>query len=193
MAPVAVDAAVRLLARAAPDLSGASSSLGALAEEVGRSPYALQLVARILRQTTLDEHESANAAVDSVRERIASASVKPSLIGEHAPPGSAPVYRTIEAAIAETLRLELSGEPVRVVELAPGMVKTDEFAVKRFGGDTAKAAKIYEGVAQPLTAEDVAEAVRWTVTLPHHYNVDLMVIRPLAQSAQHKVHRVLDK
>lgn len=97
------------------------------------------------------------------------------------------------AALAETLRLELSGEPVRVVELAPGMVKTDEFAVKRFGGDTAKAAKIYEGVAEPLTAEDVAEAVRWTVTLPHHYNVDLMVIRPLAQSAQHKVHRVLDK
>ncbi len=94
-------------------------------------------------------------------------------------------------ALAETLRLELSGKPVRVIELAPGMVKTDEFAVKRFGGDTARAAKVYEGVAEPLTADDVAEAVRWTVMLPHHYNVDLMVIRPLAQSAQHKVHRVL--
>lgn len=97
------------------------------------------------------------------------------------------------AALAETLRLELSGEPVRVVELAPGMVKTDEFAVKRFGGDAAKAAKVYEGVAEPLTADDVAEAVRWCVTLPHHFNVDLLVIRPLAQAAQHKVHRVLDK
>lgn len=95
------------------------------------------------------------------------------------------------AAVAETLRLELSGQPVRVVELAPGMVKTDEFAVKRFGGDTARAAKVYEGVAEPLTAEDVAEAVRWCVMLPHHFNVDLMVIRPLAQAAQHKVHRVL--
>jgi NADP-dependent 3-hydroxy acid dehydrogenase YdfG len=95
------------------------------------------------------------------------------------------------AAVAETLRLELSGQPVRVVELAPGMVKTDEFAVKRFGGDTARAAKVYEGVAEPLTADDVAEAVRWTVMLPHHFNVDLMVIRPLAQAAQHKVHRVL--
>lgn len=97
------------------------------------------------------------------------------------------------AALAETLRLELSGDPIRVVELAPGMVRTDEFAVKRFGGDTEKAAKIYEGVAKPLTAEDVAEAVRWCVSLPHHFNVDLMVIRPLAQAAQHKVHRVLDK
>lgn len=97
------------------------------------------------------------------------------------------------AALAETLRLELSGDPIRVIELAPGMVKTDEFAVKRFGGDTAKAAKIYEGVAKPLTADDVAEAVRWCVTLPDHFNVDLMVIRPLAQAAQHKVHRVLDK
>lgn len=94
-------------------------------------------------------------------------------------------------AFAETLRLELSGQPVRVIELAPGMVRTDEFAVKRFGGDTERAAKIYEGVAEPLTAQDVAESVRWSVMLPQHFNVDLMVIRPLAQAAQHKVHRVL--
>lgn len=94
-------------------------------------------------------------------------------------------------ALAETLRLELSGQPVRVVEIAPGMVRTDEFAVKRFAGDIERAAKIYEGVAEPLTADDVAESVRWSVMLPHHFNIDLMVIRPLAQSAQHKVHRVL--
>ena len=94
-------------------------------------------------------------------------------------------------ALAETLRLELAGEPVRVIELAPGMVKTEEFAVKRFGGDEEKAAKIYAGVAEPLTSDDVAEAVRWSVSLPHYFNVDLMVIRPLAQAAQHKVHRVL--
>lgn len=103
--------------------------------------------------------------------------------------GSYTAAKHAVAAIAETLRLELCGEPVRVIELAPGMVKTDEFAVNRFSGDAAKAAKIYEGVAEPLTAEDVAEAVRWSVTLPHHFNVDLMVIRPLAQAAQHKVHR----
>ena len=96
-----------------------------------------------------------------------------------------------EASLVDTLRLELNGEPIRVTEIAPGMVKTDEFAVKRFGGDKERAAKIYEGVAEPLTADDVAEAVRWSVMLPHHFNIDLMVIRPLAQAAQHKVVRKL--
>lgn len=105
--------------------------------------------------------------------------------------GSYTAAKHAVAAIAETLRLELSGEPVRVIELAPGMVKTEEFAINRFKGDATKAAKIYEGVAEPLTSADVAEAVRWSVTLPHHFNVDLMVIRPLAQAAQHKVHRVI--
>lgn len=105
--------------------------------------------------------------------------------------GSYTAAKHAVAALAETLRLELAGEPVRVVELAPGMVKTDEFAVKRFGGDKERAAKIYEGVAEPLTADDVAEAVRWSVMLPHHFNIDLMVIRPLAQAAQHKVVRKL--
>ena len=94
-------------------------------------------------------------------------------------------------AIAGTLRLELAGQPVRVIEIAPGMVRTDEFAVNRFRGDAEAAAAVYAGVAEPLTAQDVAEAVAWTVTLPQHFNVDLMVIRPLAQAAQHKVHREL--
>ena len=92
-------------------------------------------------------------------------------------------------AIAATLRLELSGQPVRVVEIAPGMVKTDEFAVKRFRGDGDAAAKVYAGVAEPLTAEDVAESIGWAVTQPAHVNVDLLVLRPRAQAAQHKVHR----
>ena len=92
-------------------------------------------------------------------------------------------------AIAATLRLELCGQPVRVIEIAPGMVKTDEFALTRFRGDTAKAAAVYAGVAEPLTADDVADAVAWAVTRPAHVNVDLMVLRPRAQAAQHKVHR----
>ena len=96
------------------------------------------------------------------------------------------------AAIAGTLRLELCGQPVRVTEIAPGMVRTDEFAVTRFGGDTARAAAVYEGVAEPLTADDIAETVAWVATLPSHVNIDLMVVRPVAQAAQHKVHRVLD-
>jgi NADP-dependent 3-hydroxy acid dehydrogenase YdfG len=92
-------------------------------------------------------------------------------------------------AIAETLRLELYDQPVRIIEIAPGMVKTDEFAVNRFRGDEAAAAKVYQGVAEPLTADDVADAVTWSVTRPPHFNVDLMVIRPRAQAAQYKVFR----
>ena len=92
-------------------------------------------------------------------------------------------------AIAATLRLELCGQPVRVIEIAPGMVKTDEFALTRYGGDAAKAAAVYAGVAEPLTAQDVADAVTWVVTRPSHVNVDLMVLRPRAQAAQHKVFR----
>ncbi|MEU5419550.1 SDR family NAD(P)-dependent oxidoreductase [Streptomyces sp. NPDC020667] len=91
--------------------------------------------------------------------------------------------------IAETLRLELCGEPVRVVEIAPGMVKTDEFAVTRFRGDEEKAAAVYAGVAEPLTAEDVADTITWAVTRPPHVNIDLLVVRPRAQAANHKVHR----
>jgi len=92
-------------------------------------------------------------------------------------------------AIAATLRLELCGQPVRVIEIAPGMVKTDEFALTRFRGDAEKAASVYAGVPEPLTADDIADAVTWAVTRPAHFNVDLMVLRPRAQAAQHKVHR----
>jgi NADP-dependent 3-hydroxy acid dehydrogenase YdfG len=93
-------------------------------------------------------------------------------------------------AFAETLRLEIFDQPVRVIEIAPGMVKTDEFAVNRFRGDAEKAAGVYAGVAEPLTADDIADAVVWCVTRPAHFNVDLMVLRPRAQAAQYKVHRV---
>ncbi|MCZ4122158.1 SDR family NAD(P)-dependent oxidoreductase [Streptomyces sp. H39-S7] len=91
--------------------------------------------------------------------------------------------------IAETLRLELCGDPVRVIEIAPGMVKTDEFAVTRFGGDTDKAAKVYAGVAEPLSADDVADTIAWAVTRPAHVNIDLLVVRPRAQASNYKVHR----
>jgi NADP-dependent 3-hydroxy acid dehydrogenase YdfG len=92
-------------------------------------------------------------------------------------------------AIAATLRLELCGQPIRVIEVAPGMVRTDEFALTRYRGDAEKAAAVYAGVPEPLTADDVADAVTWAVTRPSHFNVDLMVLRPRAQAAQHKVYR----
>jgi len=103
--------------------------------------------------------------------------------------GSYVAAKFAETSLAETLRLELNGQPIRVTEIAPGMVKTDEFAKVRFNGDAERAAKVYAGVSHPLTASDVAESIRWSVMLPDHFNVDSMTIRPLAQAAQHKVHR----
>ena len=94
-----------------------------------------------------------------------------------------------QTALAETLRLELCGRPIRVVELDPGMVRTDEFGLVRFDGDPEKAFAAYAGVAEPLVAEDIADCVAWMVTRPHHVNIDRLVVRPLAQAAQHKVHR----
>ena len=92
--------------------------------------------------------------------------------------------------VTETLRLELVGEPIRVSEIAPGMVRTDEFSVVRFGGDQEKAEAVYAGVPDPLVAEDVAQAIAWVASRPSHVNIDELVIRPRAQAAQHKVHRV---
>jgi NADP-dependent 3-hydroxy acid dehydrogenase YdfG len=103
--------------------------------------------------------------------------------------GSYVAAKFAETSLVETLRLELNGQPIRVTEIAPGMVKTDEFAKQRFSGDVEKAAKVYEGVTRPLVAEDVAEAIRWSVMLPTHFNVDSLVIRPLAQAQSHKVYR----
>jgi len=92
--------------------------------------------------------------------------------------------------VTETLRLELFDQPVRVCEIAPGMVRTEEFSLVRFDGDQSLADSVYDGVAEPLVAEDVADAITWMVTRPSHVNIDSLVIRPRAQAAQHKVHRV---
>jgi NADP-dependent 3-hydroxy acid dehydrogenase YdfG len=94
-----------------------------------------------------------------------------------------------ETALVGTLRLELCGRPVRVIEIDPGMVRTDEFALNRFGGDKGRADSVYAGVSEPLVADDIADCIAWTLTRPHHVNVDLLVVRPRAQAAQHKVHR----
>ena len=92
-------------------------------------------------------------------------------------------------ALTQTLRLEHVAEPLRFTEIMPGMVRTEEFSLVRFDGDAERAAAVYEGVAEPLTAEDIAETVRWVASLPAHVNIDELVVRPRAQAAQHKVHR----
>jgi NADP-dependent 3-hydroxy acid dehydrogenase YdfG len=92
-------------------------------------------------------------------------------------------------ALMETLRLELNGRPVRVSEVAPGMVATEEFALVRFGGDAERAAKVYEGIEAPLSAEDVADVIAFVVTRPAHVNIDLLVVKPIAQAAPYKLAR----
>jgi NADP-dependent 3-hydroxy acid dehydrogenase YdfG len=92
-------------------------------------------------------------------------------------------------ALVETLRLELNGRPVRVTEIAPGMVHTEEFSLVRLRGDQAAADRVYAGVDHPLTAEDVADCIAFAATRPAHVNIDLLVVKPLAQAAPHKVAR----
>ncbi len=90
-------------------------------------------------------------------------------------------------AISRTLRLELNGEPIRVTEIAPGLVET-EFSVVRFKGDRAAAKAVYAGL-KPLTAEDVAECVVFAVTRPAHVDIDEIVVRPVAQATTFQVTR----
>ena len=93
-----------------------------------------------------------------------------------------------QTALVGTLRLELAGRPVRVIEIDPGMVRTEEFSLNRLG-DADRAAAVYAGVAEPLVADDIADCVAWCATRPQHVNVDRLVVRPIAQAAQHKVVR----
>ena len=92
-------------------------------------------------------------------------------------------------AVVDTLRLELWDQPVRVTEIAPGMVQSEGFALTRFGGDQAKADAVYAGVREPLTADDIADIVTYVATRPAHVNLDRITVRPRAQAAQHKVFR----
>jgi NADP-dependent 3-hydroxy acid dehydrogenase YdfG len=86
-----------------------------------------------------------------------------------------------ERMLATTLRWELAGEPLRVVQIAPGAVATEEFSLVRFDGDAERAAKVYEGF-QPLVADDVADVISWTLSRPARVSIDELVIRPRAQA-----------
>jgi 3-hydroxy acid dehydrogenase/malonic semialdehyde reductase len=95
--------------------------------------------------------------------------------------------KAAERSVTQALRLELNGTGIRVGSIDPGMAET-AFSLVRFGGDEARAAKVYAGV-RPLQAEDVAEAMVWMATRPPHVCIDEMVIKPTDQAAFHKVHR----
>src|SRR5690348_11842848 len=92
------------------------------------------------------------------------------------------------AALRDTMRLELVEAGIRVSEVAPGMVHTEEFSVNRFGGDQARADAVYEGV-DPLTAEDIAECIVWVASRPQHVNIDLVQVTPQQQAGVSKVVR----
>lgn len=97
--------------------------------------------------------------------------------------------KAAERMIVRVLRQELNGEPIRVVEIAPGMVHTEEFTLNRLGGDTVAAEAVYAGVDEPLLAEDVADVIAYALESPGHVNLDLITMRPVAQSAQHLLAR----
>lgn len=90
-------------------------------------------------------------------------------------------------AVMSALRQELLGRPVRVCEVDPGMVET-EFSLVRFGGDAERAAAVYQGVT-PLTADDVAECIRWMAARPPHVNVDQLVVLARDQAGARQIHR----
>ncbi|WP_030175055.1 SDR family NAD(P)-dependent oxidoreductase [Spirillospora albida] len=92
-------------------------------------------------------------------------------------------------AVNEVMRLELVDRPVRITEIAPGMVKTEEFSLVRFRGDAEMAEKPYQGVAEPLVADDIADCVAWAVTRPPHVNIDRIDVQPRVQAAPHRIHR----
>lgn len=92
-------------------------------------------------------------------------------------------------AVMSVLRQELLGRPVRIAQVDPGMVET-EFSLVRFDGDAERAAAVYEGLT-PLTAEDVAECIRWIAARPAHVNIDRIVVMPRDQASVRQVHRRL--
>jgi NADP-dependent 3-hydroxy acid dehydrogenase YdfG len=93
-----------------------------------------------------------------------------------------------ERMLATTLRWEILGEPIRIIEIAPGAVATEEFSMVRFDGDSERAAAVYAGY-EPLVADDIADAIAWTLSRPAHVNIDQLVVRPRAQASNNKIAR----
>jgi len=91
-------------------------------------------------------------------------------------------------ALRETLRLETVDRGVRVSEVAPGMVETEEFGLVRFAGDADRAAGVYAGV-DALSADDIADVIAWVASRPAHVNIDLVQVTPQQQASATKIHR----
>src|SRR5699024_9937461 len=130
------------------------------------------------------------ALLPALRTRGGDVVVVTSQAGHEFYPGGAgyTAAKHAERSIPATLRMELLGEPIRIIEIAPGLVQTEEFSLRRLGG-RAKADAVYAGVPGPLVAADVADAIAWTITRPAHVNIDLLKINPVAQAGATRLHR----
>lgn len=144
-----------------------------------------------LLRTSIAADAATGAAAGSGAAASADIVTVTSIAGHTAYPGGGGYNAAKFAAHAmtEVLRLELNGEPIRVIEIAPGMVQTEEFGLVRFDGDEEKAKAAYTNVPHPLVAEDIASTIVSSVELPAHVNVDLLVVKPVAQAAPHLVAR----
>jgi 3-hydroxy acid dehydrogenase/malonic semialdehyde reductase len=106
-----------------------------------------------------------------------------SIAGEFPYPGGN-VYGAAKAFVhqfSNNLRADLLGSGLRVTDVAPGLSGGTEFSQVRFKGDEKKAAAVYEGT-QPLTADDVADAVHWVATRPAHVNINVVQMMPTCQA-----------
>jgi 3-hydroxy acid dehydrogenase / malonic semialdehyde reductase len=90
-------------------------------------------------------------------------------------------------AISEGMKQDLLGTPIRVTSIDPGMVET-EFSVVRFHGNSDRADKVYEGLT-PLTPEDIADVILFTITRPPHVNISEMLLVPTDQATATMVYR----
>lgn len=146
----------------------------------------------ILRAATQEAASGAGTAVTGIDAGHGWAAILnlTSTAGHSAYPGGGGYNAAKYAAhaVTEVLRLELAGEPIRVMELAPGLVHTEEFTLNRLRGDAVAAEKPYADVT-PLQPEDVARVIVHAFEQPPHVNQDLIVIRPVAQSSVFHTHR----
>jgi 3-hydroxy acid dehydrogenase/malonic semialdehyde reductase len=90
-------------------------------------------------------------------------------------------------ALTEALRMDTLGSGIRVTAIDPGMVET-EFSLVRFKGDQAKSDAVYQGVT-PLTPDDVADAICWSLSRPKHVNVQQIVLMPTDQASVRDIAR----
>ncbi|MEW5873961.1 MAG: SDR family oxidoreductase [Candidatus Zixiibacteriota bacterium] len=112
-----------------------------------------------------------------------------SIAGHEAYPGGNVYCATKFAvrALSRGMKMDLTGTPIRVTSIDPGLVET-EFSLVRFKGDKERASQPYKGLV-PLRSEDIAEAVLWSASRPEHVNITEMIIFPTAQSSSTLAHR----